>query len=90
MDLKALKPGQVQSYNKRMNWAEPQQQLRLLDSSLTLWVSVSLRETVRIQWIEADTKMVEFRKRSMLDEGVGLDNIFANYEDKDWGLPTGP
>ena len=85
MDLKALKPGQVQSYNKRMNWAEPQQQLRLLDSSLTLLV-----QTVRFQWIEADTKMVEFRKRSMLDEGVGLDNIFANYEDKDWGLPTGP
>ena len=85
MDLKALKPGQVQSYNKRMNWAEPQQQLRLLDSSLTLLV-----QTVRFQWIEADTKMVEFRKRSMLDEGVGLENIFANYEDKDWGLPTGP
>ena len=40
MDLKALKPGQVQSYNKRMNWAEPQQQLRLLDSSLTLLVQI--------------------------------------------------
>ena len=33
--------------------------------------------------LEARTKFVEFRKRD--NDELGLDNIFANYEDKNWG-----
>ena len=51
-------------------------------SEFVLWTPERL-PVINKKILEARTKFVEFRKRD--NDELGLDNIFANYEDKNWG-----
>ena len=52
-------------------------------SEFILWTPESLPVISKKNILQARTKFVEFRKRD--NDELGLDNIFANYEDKNWG-----